>query len=397
MRSMIAMTGDAAFVGIARRYLALARASLGMDVAWLAEQTDRGPVVCAAHGTSDVLTLAHGAAVPCDCILRAGNGGAPVTTFVGDVRARVRGDRSILRVWSGVGAYVSAPVRLADGRVFGALSCASSQSRSDFGQSDTRLIDALAAALGEEITVFADRAASHTARRVEIERVIAGDGMHMVAQPIVRLDTMASVGFEALSRFVASPVRPARWFSDAAALGVGLPLELTAIRRGLALLEQIPDESYVSVNASPSALGSHELLDALSTVDSHRVVIELTEHHSVANYDALRGHLANIRATGARVAVDDAGAGYASFRHILNLRPDMIKLDRTLISGLATDSARQALVEALMQFASGLGAVVVAEGIETGEELECAAGLGVVLGQGYFIARPGPIPALVLS
>lgn len=165
-------------------------------------------------------------------------------------------------------------------------------------------------------------------------------------------------------------MRPDRWFADAASLGVGLPLELTAIRRGLSLLEQLPDDTYVTVNASPSAIGSADLLTALSSVDARRVVIELTEHHSVADYNALRCQLASIRAAGARVAVDDAGAGYASFRHILNLRPDMIKLDRDLISGLATDGARQALVEALMQFATGLG---------------------------YFIARPGPVPALVVA
>ncbi|MEP6618139.1 MAG: EAL domain-containing protein [bacterium] len=392
------LTDDYAFLGIARRYLGLARTSLGMEQAWVAEHTGRGQIVCAVDGVTDLIDLSEGMKVPCDCPLRVERQGADGTTVVGSVPTRANDDsHPVDHVWRDVNSYASTPVRLADGRIFGTLSCASRDRRMDLGPSDARLLRALAGALGEEITVFAARAESRDARRAEIEQVITGDGLHMVAQPIVRLDTMASVGFEALSRFDASPFKPDRWFSDAASLGVGLPLELTAIRRGLALLDQMPEESYISVNASPSAMCSEDLLDALATVDARRVVIELTEHHSVSNYDSLRGRLANIRGQGARVAVDDAGAGYASFRHILNLRPDMIKLDRGLISGISTDRARQALVSALMHFATGLGAVVVAEGIETSEELECAAYLGVSLGQGYFIARPGPVPALLAS
>ena len=390
------MTDESAFVAIARRYLALARASLDMELAWVAEVAPRAQIVRAVDGAAELLDIAEGVRLPLHTVAYEAGACDRFATIVGDVERDVCPPANLGYPWSNVGAFASAPIRLINGRLYGTLSCVSRAPRRDLGASDKRLLAALAGALGEEIAVFAARAAVRDARRAEIEQVIAGSGLNMVAQPIVRLDTMLAVGVEALSRFDAPPFRPDRWFADAAALGIGLPLELAAVRKGLQLLDHLPDDSYVSVNASPSAIASGGLRDAIADVDASRVVVEVTEHHSVSNYPELRRHLTGLRAMGARIAVDDAGAGYASFRHILNLRPDIIKLDRDLISGVGTDSARQALVGALIQFASGLGSVVVAEGIETAEELASVVGLGVSLGQGYFIARPSPLPMLEL-
>jgi EAL domain-containing protein (putative c-di-GMP-specific phosphodiesterase class I) len=132
----------------------------------------------------------------------------------------------------------------------------------------------------------------------------------------------------------------------------------------------------------------------LTSVPGRRLVLEVTEHAEVADYETLVTRLRNLRETGCRIAVDDAGAGYASLRHILRLRPDYIKLDMTLTQGVDRDPDRRALASSLLTFAREVSATVIAEGIETEAELEVLRGLGVTLGQGYYLARPQTIAAL---
>ena len=121
-------------------------------------------------------------------------------------------------------------------------------------------------------------------------------------------------------------------------------------------------------------------------------MLELTEHAGIADYNELAEALAPLRESGVRLSVDDAGAGFASLRHILNLRPDIIKLDIGLIRGIDADPARRALASALVGFAAEIGAVIVAEGIETPDELATLCALRVTYGQGYHLARPGGLP-----
>jgi EAL domain-containing protein (putative c-di-GMP-specific phosphodiesterase class I) len=112
----------------------------------------------------------------------------------------------------------------------------------------------------------------------------------------------------------------------------------------------------------------------------------------VEDYDALVRALDGLRSQGVRVAVDDTGAGYAGLAHILRLRPDIIKLDIDLTRGIDADPVRRALAASLVAFGGDIGATITAEGIETGEELEALRTLGVTCGQGYYLARPGPLP-----
>lgn len=119
-----------------------------------------------------------------------------------------------------------------------------------------------------------------------------------------------------------------------------------------------------------------------------RLVIQLTERLEVEEYDPLILALAPLRRKGLRIAVDDAGSGFASLRHVLHIRPDIIKLDRSLIKGINDDQGRRALGAALAEFAWQIGATIVAEGIETQEELAAVTGLGMTAGKGYLIGRP---------
>ncbi|MDQ1749896.1 MAG: hypothetical protein QOE71_952 [Pseudonocardiales bacterium] len=231
--------------------------------------------------------------------------------------------------------------------------------------------------------------------RRQIEAILAGPGLSMLFQPIIDLKTDRLAGCEALARFADQPMRPPElWFAEAQRVGLGAELQLAAAHKALAQLPQLPPGAYMSINVGPDVAGSPALLRLLHSVDSQRVVIELTEHMQVEDYPALISAVHSIRAAGARLAIDDTGAGYASFSSILRLAPDLIKLDRILTTGIDVDPARQALAGALVNFAAQTGASVIAEGMETSAELDVIRQLGVGYGQGYFLGRPGPVTRL---
>jgi PAS domain S-box-containing protein len=230
-------------------------------------------------------------------------------------------------------------------------------------------------------------------RRDCIQQVLDDGGPTMVFQPIIELATGKPVGAEALARFPAQPNRtPEEWFADAADVGLGVELELAAIRAAVAQLDALPAGTYLSLNAGPDTVVSPQLHQLLRSAPASRLVVELTEHIAVADYAALTEALDALRCRGVRLAVDDAGSGFSSLQHILNLKPDIIKLDRALVEAIDTDPARRALAGALLTFANEIGAQVIAEGIENLREQTVLRRLGVRYGQGFHLGRPGPIP-----
>lgn len=225
-----------------------------------------------------------------------------------------------------------------------------------------------------------------------ISDVLAREDVRIVYQPIFDLASGRAVGYEALSRFPSPPGRPPdQWFAEAAAVGLGVPLEVLAVRHALHALTRLPDEVYVSVNVSPAAAASEELARVLADLPVHRVVLEVTEHAEVDDYEVLNAAVARLRRRGARLAVDDTGSGFASMRHVLRLAPDIVKLDTTLTHGIDSDSVLRALGFSLKSFASAIDAEVIAEGIETEREVDALRFLGVTLGQGFHLQRPGPL------
>ena len=225
------------------------------------------------------------------------------------------------------------------------------------------------------------------------ERVYArleGGDIQPVFQPILSVSTGRLIGAEGLSRFPGSDRFPDQWFNEAAEVGLGVELELAALGRLLVAARDLPTDLYVSVNVGPQTLVRGELLDLLLTtgIAPGRVVLEITEHASITEYDEVLAAVSTLRAIGVRLAVDDAGAGYASFRHILRLGPEMIKLDRSLIAGLHEDPALRALASAVVTFGLEMGSTVTAEGIETPDELRCAQDLGIHGAQGFLFGRP---------
>lgn len=224
--------------------------------------------------------------------------------------------------------------------------------------------------------------------REEILSVLdSGDALKIAMQPILDLRTGAVAGYEALSRFHTRQDRPPDvWFANAHRVGLGEQLEAYAIATALSEAGR-PVGTYLAINVSPSAIGSADVA-AVLPADLHDIVVEVTENELVSGGDAMAGVLDELRSRGARLAVDDVGAGYAGLQQLVRLQPDLIKLDRTLVTGVDERGTKAALILSLVRYASNIGASVCAEGIETLEELRCLADLGVDYGQGWSIARP---------
>lgn len=247
--------------------------------------------------------------------------------------------------------------------------------------------------LTERLQTEEERAKLRREQIRQIRAVLEGRGLETAFQPVADLLSGTTLGFEALARFRAEPLRgPDVWFAEAAGVGMGAELEVAAIRKALSGLGLIPAGAFLSVNVSPETATARSFLEVLSLVPVDRVVIEITEHARVDDYEALSGALADLRRRGLRLAVDDAGAGFASLRHILRLEPDFIKLDVTITREINARPA-YALATALHSFAIEIGATIIAEGIETEEELATLRRLGIGCGQGYYLGRPGPLPA----
>ena len=234
----------------------------------------------------------------------------------------------------------------------------------------------------------------HRVRR-RISSVLEQGRLRTVVQAIVELETGRVVGVEALARFSDTPYRPPdHWFREAGDVKLGLELEALAVRRALEMLDALPGGLTLSINVSHELLLSGQLQRLLDRQPAPRLLVELTEHAAFDDYSAFRAAMAPLRERGVRLAVDDVGAGFSSLRHVVELAPDRIKLDRLFTSGIEHDPTRRAMAEALIVFARRTGIGLVAEGIETERELEVMRRLGVPLGQGFLIQSPAEAHAM---
>jgi PAS domain S-box-containing protein len=247
---------------------------------------------------------------------------------------------------------------------------------------------------------FADLAGALIGRDVA-ERTEAGRGRDHIAdvisrrafgpvfQPIVDLRRDEIVGYEALTRFTDSS-NPEVLFDEAAAVGLGLELETATLHAALEAAESLPESAWLNLNSSPQLILAGEPLRTLLGGSRRHIVLEVTEHTAITDYPAFRAAMAALGPS-VEFAVDDAGTGFASLRHIVELRPTFVKLDRSLMAGLESDEARQAMIVGLCHFAHVTGCRLIVEGIETNSELTVLRALTIELGQGYLLGRPLPV------
>jgi EAL domain-containing protein (putative c-di-GMP-specific phosphodiesterase class I)/DNA-binding response OmpR family regulator len=239
----------------------------------------------------------------------------------------------------------------------------------------------------------ARRLAADEERRGRIRRALEPGAVHLVFQPVFDLVDGDLLGAECLTRFDVDPRRPPdEWFVEAATVGLAADLELVSARAAVDSLPALPDRAFLAVNVSPEVASSADFTALMAPADLSRIVVELTEHAPVVEYERLQDALSVLRARGLRIAIDDAGAGYANFQHILRLRPDFIKLDLGLTRGIDGDPVRRSLASALVRFGQEIGALLIAEGVERPEELAVLSDLGFAAAQGYLLGRPEPLP-----
>ncbi|VTR76605.1 sensor domain-containing phosphodiesterase [Cellulomonas hominis] len=377
--------------GAVRRILDRVREHLGMDIAFLSGLTTSAEVVLATSAETGPMQMAVGDARDLDdtyCV-RVLSGSLP--GVIPDARRHPVARELTATAELGIGSYVGAPLRGPDGRPVGMLCCLGRGPNPLLDEDALRVMGLAAALVEDRLGVLGLPHRPAVSERVRwVRQVVATGDLRTVFQPIVRLATGEVVAVEALSRF--DPARfptPVHAFAAASAAGLAVELELLAARCALDRLPDLPAGVRLSVNLSAEALLDPRT-PALLLPGGRSVGVEVTEHTPVQDYPALCAVTDRLKDAGVHVAVDDAGAGFASLRHVLQLRPTIIKLDLGLVRGIDADPVRQALARAVGDFAGTLGSRLVAEGVETPQERDALLGLGVELGQGYLLGRPGP-------
>jgi EAL domain-containing protein (putative c-di-GMP-specific phosphodiesterase class I)/CheY-like chemotaxis protein len=314
--------------------------------------------------------------------------------WVEDLRRRVTGPGSPSFERADLSMYASAPIH-AGSELVGLLSIGiSARGGNPAPQLQARLLagasdysNVLSAVAGRAIADRRDLATE----RLRLGRILDAGAHHIVFQPIVSLATGEHAGYEALTRF-ADDERPDRRFAEAWAASLGPDFELAAVKRAVEASASLPADAFVSLNVSPRLITEHadRLARSLGRAGD-RVILELTENVPIDDYAAIREQLAALNIRG--IAVDDAGAGYAGLRHMLELRPAYAKLDMSLVRGIDTDAVRQAMAAGLQYFALRTGCQLIGEGVESEAEAAMLRRLGVELAQGFLFGRPAAVDA----
>lgn len=288
-----------------------------------------------------------------------------------------------------IGSHVSIPVLLDSGQPYGMFCCLSPEPNDSLNERDLKVMTMFAEIAADQVRWQMRQCKAYETRLHRIQDMLEREAYSIAYQPIANLWTMKTMGYEALCRFSTDPYRsPDIWFSEAAEVDLGTELEVRVIRTALRGIGQLGQSQYISINASPETVLSDEFQREMLGTDLSRVLLEITEHAEVGDYDAFTDAILPLRKQGMRLAIDDAGAGHSSLRHVVQLKPDYLKLDMSLTRDVDQDLAKRAIVSALVFYSRETRAQIIAEGIETEEERDMLKLLGVMRGQGYLLGRP---------
>ena len=397
------LTRGSSYADSVHRLLTVARTQLRMQVAWVSEFVGSDQVLRFVDAAPGATAPAEGSCLPLggSFCARVLDGRFP--RLIPDTHDVA--EAALLEVTAElhIGAYVGVPLLGPSGAVVGMLCAIDGEACPALDERDVVALQLLAQVVHD----LQQRAVSSSEAEGErqgllraLQDVLGGDGRQAVLQPIVDLTTGRAVAAEGLTRFTGStPAQPGggrrsagHWFDDAARLGLREDLELVTAKAVLDLLDAVPSPVALCINLGPETLLTARLDELLRDRPLSRVVLEITEHAPVTDYETLSAALRPYRDRGLRLAVDDAGAGYSSLRHVLAVQPDLIKIDMTLTRGADRDLVRRTLLSALAGFAADTGCRLVAEGVETAGELAAVASCGIDLVQGYALAEPSREP-----
>lgn len=389
-------TDTGGFESDVTRLLELVRLHLDMDVAFLGqfEDADRTMRTVSA-GDPTVAASLVGLRQPRDetvCQLVVDGSLPPVSRDLGQVvRLSDIDPQRRLRI----GAHVGVPVTLADGEPWGTVCAWSGAARDDLDDGVVATLRLVAALVADRLQSASSDEARRDAASARVDRLIVDGWPAMLGQPIVDLTTGDLVGVEALARF--GTESPDEVFELAAVGQRSVDLELEALTRALATIENLPTSAWLSCNVSIRTATDPRFLAVLDDVDGDRLVVEITEHERDDESELVTEAMAALRRRGVGIAMDDVGAAWSGLTRAVALEPEILKLDRELISGIHDDPTRRALVQAVVAFADAVGATLVAEGVELDAERQVLRDVGVRLGQGWLFGHPAPLGSLAAA
>jgi EAL domain-containing protein (putative c-di-GMP-specific phosphodiesterase class I) len=366
------------------------RRRLHMDVAWLGQLEGDLLVLQVVSGDLDRFGIAPGMSIRRSSSLYGKILAGEIPTVIPDVRADPRAAQVASAAEFDMGSYAATPVVDADGQFYGMLGCISRQPCPSLGESDAGFLRLLAGFLSQFVIDLRQQWETRSGVWRHIRSLLDEGCPRVYFQPVVELATGRVIGVEGLSRFPTAIQGPKDLFAAAATVGLGPELEMAAVRNALRVLQDLPSDVTLTVNASP-ATATGGLVDlVVGTGTPAKVCVEITEHDYIGDdrslllvADILRGH-------GTHIAVDDVGSCYSGLEQLLHLRPEVIKMDYFITHGIDADPARRAVAAGLTRIAQEIGGRVVAEGIETTAELEAVIATGIPFGQGFLLGAPTP-------
>ncbi|BBY64048.1 EAL domain-containing protein [Mycolicibacterium helvum] len=378
-------------VELVRTLLGLLRTRLGLDTAWLSSFHDGMQTMEVLEGDTTAINISAGdrASLSDSYCVRVIDGRLPA--IIPDTAAnQTTAALPITGEWN-LGAYVGVPVLSPAGATIGMVCAVSRQARPHLADIDLRVVKQIAELIGTLLESPNKGPDTTAAQRAAVRKVVYQRDFEVVFQPVHDVTSGKVVGVEALARFPHAPFRPDAFLAQAALLGLGIELETAILARVISMVPQLPQEVFVAVNISPGATLVVPWAQMLAGVDPSRIVLELTEHDAVLDYGALEEALEPCRSRGVQIAVDDVGAGFSSFSHVLELSPEFVKIDQSITRHIDADDARRRLAHAIAELAGQMGATVIAEGVENQGELDAVAAVGITAAQGFYLSRPRPI------
>lgn len=295
-----------------------------------------------------------------------------------------------------VGSHVGVPIERPDGSTYGTLCCFAHDVHPSLDRTAIGALSMIAEIAADHLETLEREDLQQRERRTKITRILDDPAaLSLLYQPVVSIETLQVVALEALSRFRGHGTSPAVLYEEATSCGLGVELEMIAIRAALADLERIPAPIRLNVNVSPETLYTCDLREALSSVPPDRLVVEVTEHAVIEDYTQMRAASRWLGDHGIWLAIDDVGMGFSGLNRILETEPEELKLDAAVIRDIESNPVKQALVEMFCTFGRRAGFGIIAEGIETDAEYETLRELGAPTGQGYHLWRPSSLEDLL--
>jgi EAL domain-containing protein (putative c-di-GMP-specific phosphodiesterase class I) len=378
------------------KLLSIVRKHLDMEVAFISEFLEDEQIINAVDANSSMLPINIGDAQALEETYCGKIVDDILPNIINDTKSNDIASKLAITDKLSIGSHIGVPIALSSGKIYGTFCCYKQSTDNSLNQRDLSFLSAIAEIASELIEKKVESEFNYNELRKEISSVLDQNKIDIHYQPIFNLNSNRITGYECLARFKTIPYRtPDIWFKEASQVNLGEQLEIKAIKNAIRGIDAFSEDTYIAINISPVFVLNGAVARVLEGVDLRRIVLEITEHAPISNYLDFRNALKPLRKLGMRLAVDDVGSGYSSFQHVVELEADIIKLDISLTQNINSSPRKYLLAKALCAFSKAINGGIVAEGVETLEELEALRELGVDAVQGYFIGHPMPITEAV--